>query len=470
VQRVAAKAPAIVLNAASSGPTVSADAYGAELGTWYDFTRPFVNPTLAAANVHLVRFPGGSESDLYHWENGGMICDPNQGYIYRTATFDNVMRDVAAPLSLDFAITLDYGSNRTCNGGGDPAEAAAWVAYSKSKGYRTRYWTVGNEVYGSWEYDLHPKPHDPVTYSDAVRTGFYPAVKAADSTAQLGVVVDTPDDTKWNDVVLRQAQPFDFVELHYYPQYVHDSDSFLLGAAITNFVSDLAGLRKQMTAAGVAATVPIYLGEFNNDAGEEGKQSISIVNGLFNGEMLGSLVNAGVPRATWWLAYGACDEKGDYSKSLYGWQHFGSEAMFSDGLPSAAEGCPNVPHIPGGTPFPSARTLALFSQTAPAGSQVRTVSLPASLGTRVRAYGFTTRSGYAMILFNNTLSPIAVTAKVDGASKTAFRAELTTYGKAQYDKSQQNQWVGPVTQELGSVSSSVPLTLAPYSMTALTLR
>ena len=459
------------MDAASSGPTVSADVYGAELGTWYDFRRPFVNPSLAAANMHLIRFPGGSESDLYHWENGGTICDPNQGYVYPAATFDNVMRDVAAPLSLDFAITLDYGSNPTCNGGGDPAEAGAWVAYSKSRGYPARYWTVGNEVYGSWEYDLHSKPHDPVTYSNAVRTGFYPAVKAADASAQLGVVVDTPDDAQWNDVVLSQAKPFDFVELHYYPQYVHDSDAFLLGTAITNFVSDLAGLRRQMTAAGVAASVPIYLGEFNNDAGQEGKQSLSIVNGLFNGEMLGSLLNAGVPRATWWLAYGSCDATGgDFSKSLYGWQNFGSEAMFSDGLPSAVEGCPNVARIPGGTPFPSARTLALFSQTAPAGSKVRTVSVPASLGTNVRAYGFSTRRGYAMIFFNNTLASIAVTARIDGASRSAFRAELATYGKAQYDKSKQNRWVGPATQELGNVSSSVPLTLPPYSMTALTLR
>jgi hypothetical protein len=469
VRRAAANAPAVVLNAASSGPTVSADAYGAEISTWYDFTKPFVNPSLAAANMHLIRFPGGSESDLYHWENGA-LCDPNAGYVLPVANFDNLIRDVASPLKADVSITLNYGSNQACNGGGDPAEAGAWVAHAKSLNSPAHYWTVGNEVYGSWEYDLHAKKNDPVTYSNAVRTGFYPAVKSADSRAQLGVVVDTPDDAKWNKVVLRQARPFDFVELHYYPQYQQDSDSFLLGAAISNFVSDLAGLRKQMTAAGVASSVPIYLGEFNNDAGEEGKQSVSVVNGLFEGQMLGSLLNAGVPRATWWLAYGGCDQQGDYSKSLYGWQHFGTETMFSDGLPSAAEGCPNVPNIPGGTPFPSARALALFSQTAPAGSQVRTVSLPGSLGSNVRAYGFSTRGGYAMVLFNNTLASIAVTARIAGASRTAFRAQLATYGKAQYDESKQNRWVGPVTQELGSVSSSVPLTLPPYSMTALTLR
>ena len=66
--------------------------------------------------------------------------------------------------------------------------------------------------------------------------------------------------------------------------------------------------------------MPIYLGEFNNDAGNEGKQSVSIVNGLFLGQMLGTLMKAGVPMATCWLAYGSCDESGDFSKKLYGWQ------------------------------------------------------------------------------------------------------------------------------------------------------
>ena len=89
-----------------------------------------------------------------------------------------------------------------------------------------------------------------------MRTGYYPAVKKADAQAKLGVVVDTPNDTAWNDVVLRKAQPFDFVELHYYPEYNVDSDQELLGPAIDNFASDLTGLRKQMTAAGVSKNVP----------------------------------------------------------------------------------------------------------------------------------------------------------------------------------------------------------------------
>jgi hypothetical protein len=308
-----------------------------------------------------------------------------------------------------------------------------------------------------------------VTYSEAVRTGYYPAVKHADSSAQLGVVVDTPNDTAWNEVVLRKAQPFDFVELHYYPEYNVDSDKQLLGPAIDNFAHDLSGLRAQMTAAGVAKGVPIYLGEFNNDAGNEGKQSVSIVNGLFLGQMLGTLMKAGVPMATWWLAYGSCDETGDYSKKLYGWQHFGSEALFSDGLPDPYEGCANTPKIPGGTPFPTARVMALLAKEIPAGSKVRSVTVPGSLSPNVRAYGFAQSSGYAIVFFNNTLKAIAIDARVSGSGKGSFAAALSVYGKAQYDESKNDHWIGPVTRNLGTVKTTVPLTLPPYSISVLSL-
>jgi alpha-N-arabinofuranosidase len=465
----ATDAPAVTLDARSSGPTVSSDLYGASLDTWYDFLQRFVNPSLRKTGIHLVRFPGGSESDAYHWSNGGSVCD-NQGYITPPSTFDHLMTHVAGPLNIDIAITLNYGSNRACNGGGEPSEAGAWVAHAKSRGYHVAHWTVGNEVYGSWEYDLHAHPHDPHTYADAVRTGYYPAVKSADPQAKLGVVVDTPDDRAWNDVVLREAGPFDFVELHYYPEYNNDNDQFLLGAAIDNFGKDLDGLRAEMTRAGVAKSVPIYLGEYNNDAGNEGKQSVSIVNGLFVGQMLGTLANAGVPMSTFWLAYGSCDENGDFSKKLYGWQHFGTEALFSDGLPNSYEGCANTPKIPGGTSFPTAHVMALMASGFPQGSNVRSVSLSRPLHGRVRAYGVARDNGFTFALYNNTLSAVSIRARVRNSGRSAFAATLVTYGKSQYDKSKNDQWVGPVTKMLGNVGPAVPLSLPPYSLSILSLQ
>lgn len=465
--RTNASVPILELDAHSTGPTVSADVYGASLDTWYDFLNPFVNPSLHETGIHLVRFPGGSESDAYHWENGGSVC-ADQGYITPSSTFDHLMSRVAHPLGIDVAITLNYGSNRACNGGGEPSEAAAWAAYAKNHGYRVSFWTVGNEEYGSWEYDLHAHPHDPHTYAAAVRDGYYPQVKKADPNAQVGIIVDTPNDHAWNDIVLLQAQPFDFVEVHYYPQFNVDSDAFLLGPAIDTFARDLRGLRKEMDAAGLPATLPIYLGEYNNDAGKEGKQSVSIVNGLFVGQMLGTLMNAGVPRSTFWLAYGSCDENGDFSKKLYGWQHFGSEALFSDDLPNPNEGCAKTPDIPGGTPFPTARVVALMANEIPAGAKVRGITVTGKLD-HVRAYGFAEGDGYAFALFNDTLDPVDVNARIANSGHAHFSAVLSTYGKAQYDKSKNGEWVGPRKQRLGTVGDTIPLTLPPYSLSLLRL-
>jgi len=243
-----------------------------------------------------------------------------------------------------------------------------------------------------------------------------------------------------------------------------------LGAAITKFAVQLKDLRSQMDAANVPKSVPIYLGEYNNDSGEEGKQSVSIVNGLYLGQMLGTVLDAGLPMATWWLAYGSCDEDGDFSKNLYGWQNFGSEALFSDGLPDPYVNCNDTPKIAGGTPFPTARVMAMFAAGVPPGSQVRTVDVAGSLHTHVRAFGFAAGHGFALVLFDNTLKSIKLTAKIENSGQSSFDATLATYGKAQYDQSKQNKWTGPTQKSLGKVGTSIPLTLPPYSITVLSLQ
>ena len=127
VPAAAASPESIVVDAAHGFPAVSEDLIGASLATWSDVTQPYVKQTFISTGLRSVRWPGGSESDAYHWQNGGTICD-GQGYVYPASTFDNFMNDAAIPAKLDVSLTLNYGSNATCDGGGDPAEAAAWVS------------------------------------------------------------------------------------------------------------------------------------------------------------------------------------------------------------------------------------------------------------------------------------------------------------------------------------------------------
>ena len=96
----------------------------------------------------------------------------------------------------DLALTANYGTNETCTGGGDPAEAAAWAAAAVTDGITVSHITVGNEEYGSWEEDLHAIQHDPTTYAAAVKGsrrasgGYYDLIKAANGSTLVGVVVD----------------------------------------------------------------------------------------------------------------------------------------------------------------------------------------------------------------------------------------------------------------------------------------
>ena len=467
---VAPSGQQIVADFSKLGPAVSPDVYGASQVTWTTITNSGTASILSGAGLKLIRWPGGSESDVYHWENGGTLCF-NSGYIASGSTFDNFMQDDVIPANLDVAVTLDYGTNSACNAGGDPAEAAAWVAYAKSKGYRVSYWTVGNEVYGSWEEDLHTPAHDPGTYANAVATGYYPQIKAADSTAKVGVVVAGSYSPSWDQTVLQKAK-YDFVELHYYAQAPgSESDSWLLDSGPQDFAANLSNLRSEMTANG-AGSVPIYVGELNSVYSNPGKQTVSITEGLWAGMVLAEAMKQGVHAMTWWTAFGGCDTGNNDSSSLYGWQDFGTYTLFSDGIPTPYE-CPGISEsIPFGTPFPAARAYKLTSSFAPPGSKLSLDTTVPSTQPLVRAYAARNGTGYALMLFNlSQTASTNVTVALSGASKSTFTVTSLRYGRAQYDKSKNNgPWVGPVTQSTGTVTFPYALALPPYSMTVLRLR
>jgi hypothetical protein len=178
---------------------------------------------LRAAGITTLRYPGGGYSDNYHWSVHKMTkwkgTDPPQyGYLGPNTDFGHFLQLVEA-IQGTAIITVNYGSNLAGTGGGEPAEAAAWVAYANglptdqkvigkdSTGYdwktvghwaslraakplevddgqnflriahaepfHIRYWEIGNEVYGNayyekdeegYEGDLHaPYDKDPKT-------------------------------------------------------------------------------------------------------------------------------------------------------------------------------------------------------------------------------------------------------------------------------------------------------------------
>jgi hypothetical protein len=467
----------VTVNPANPGIAVTNQLLGMNMAVWDDATLAEAVTPFETAGIKAVRWPGGSTSDVYHWEGTANTPSspsecPTGSFADPSATFADFVSELAVPAGLDIALTADYGTNPACNGGGLPSEAAAWVANALTLGVTVSHMTVGNEVYGHWETDMHSPQWDPPTYAAAVgnstSNGYYQQIKAASPKTLVGVAVDAGapavDDVTagWDTTVLADSQ-FDFVEYHYYPQGPGgESDSFLVQQAAQGLTTNINTIKTELSAAGKAA-MPIYVGEMGSVSSNPGKQSWSITQGLFAGQVLGEMMNDGISRATWWIGFGNCNgTAGNDSASLYGWQDFGAYNVFSDG--SLDSGCPNAGSL--GTPNPTAIAFQLFSQVLIDGEHVLTPSVTGDT-TDVVAYAATNSGGTALVLFNrNENSSETVQVTLTGKTTSTSVTE-TTYDKAIYDESNPattNTWAPPITTNLGAPALPLTLTLAPWSM------
>ncbi len=457
-------AATVTVNPAAPGAPVTNLILGMNMANWQPQTLAAIPKALKSAGIAATRWPGGSISDIYHRSTN---TECGGGYVAQGATFDDFVHDVVVPDKLDLAVTVNYGTNAACNAGGVATEAAAWVTYAKSKGYTVSHWTVGNENYGSWETDLHKAKNDATTYAKAVATGFYPAMKAADANALVGVPVEPGWSPAWDPIVLSHAK-YDFVEYHFYAQEPgSESDTYLVNQAARDFATQLSTIKSELATAGHSET-PIYVGELGSVSYNPGKQTSSITQALFAGQALGEMMNAGISRATWWLGFGGCADasSGNFASSLYGWQNFGGYMVFSDGTPE--DGCPNATTTKIGTLLPTARAFALFALVAHQGERALGTSLSGS-SANVRAYALTQNGGTALVLFNlNPSAPIRMTVAVTGIN-AASAVTLDTYDKAIYDKSQTNVWAAAQETKLGAKALPFALNLAPWSMNVLRL-
>jgi hypothetical protein len=461
--------------------TVTDQLMGMNLAAWYDVVgnSTAVNAAFGQAGIKAIRWPGGSWSDAWHWRTSTTNLLP---YLCNTAgtgtswggynSFADFVTSIAKGGTYDLALTANYGSNATCTGGGDPAEAATWVAEAVREGYPPSHMTVGNEDYGSWEFDLHPKQWDAPTYASSVigTNGYYRLITAASPTTKVGVVVDAGAiQSTWDNTVLSTAKgSYDFVEYHYYAKNPgHEDDTYLVHTAAPDLTANLNKVKAELHAAGNDG-IPIYVGEMGSVSSDPGKQSWSITQGLYAGQTLGEMMNAGVVRATWWIGFGNCNgAAGNNSSSLYGWQTFGAYNVFSDGPADAA--CPGSGPI--GTMSPTARAFQLFSNLAVTGEHVLGATVNGDM-TNIRAYAATHSGGTALFLFNlneNQSQPVTVTLSGQAASSGVT---ILTYDKSLYDLTNAATpvWADLKTTPLGAQNLPLILTLTPWSMNLVIIK
>ncbi|HEY7355755.1 MAG TPA: cellulose-binding protein, partial [Ktedonobacterales bacterium] len=291
---------------------------------------------LRADGVRVMRFPGGSTADDFHWQTNTL---DDSGASAGTDTFDQFMQVVqhvgATPI-----ITVNYGS-------GTPEEAAAWVRYANiTKHYHIRYWEIGNEIYGNstyggnWERDLHAP--GPASYaSNSLQ--FIQAMKAVDPSIQIGLVLTAPGNwpdgvtsasspQPWNDTVLPAAcAAANFVVVHWYPQGpTGETDAGLLAAprngastpvsftpSIPSMVSTLRSEISQYCGAHASA-VQIMTTETNSVSYNPGKQTTGLVNALYLAENYLTWLGNGVASVDWWDVHNSEVTGTNDSSSLYG--------------------------------------------------------------------------------------------------------------------------------------------------------
>jgi len=267
---------------------------------------------------------------------------------------------------------------------------------------------------------------------------------------------------------------YDFVEYHYYPEAPgSESDSFLVNQAAQDLTANINTIKAELTNWGTTGT-PIYVGEIGGAYSNPGKQSWSITQGLYAGQVLGEMMNDGVSRLTWWIGFGNCDgNSGNDSSSLYGWQNFGAYNVFADGAGDTG-GSDNSPCNYGGpigTMSPTARAFQLFSNVAVTGESVLTTNVTGDTADVV-AYAATHSGGTALVLFNRnetTAEPVVVT--LSGQSSSTG-VTVITYDKAIYDQSSSTipVWAAPATTNLGAQSLPLSLTLTPWSMNVVLIK
>jgi len=109
-------------------------------------------PYLKTAGVTTPRYPGNhGVADLYHWSTASLTKYKASGDAVYLAPESNMANFAQTAEKMGGAlIVVNYGSNVDGTGGGEPAEAAAWVAYANGDPADTR--AIGKDSTGhDWQ-------------------------------------------------------------------------------------------------------------------------------------------------------------------------------------------------------------------------------------------------------------------------------------------------------------------------------
>jgi hypothetical protein len=417
--------------------------WDAELGTTE------VSDLLRSAGVQMLRYPGGSYADIYHWRDH---TAPG-GYVAPGTDFDTFMA-AARRVGAQPMIIANYGT-------GTPQEAADWVRYANvTKDYHVTYWTVGNENYGNghygsaWEADEHADK-SPAEYASNV-VAYAEAMKAVDPAIKVGAVLTMPgnwpdglvgagDQGTWNEVVLARAgAAIDFVDVHWYPGGGTAAEALSKPEHIPDAVHLL---RQQIdTYAGARADrIGISMTETNVGVGPNTQPAA-----LFLADVYSGLLENGVFTVHWWNVHNGIGTVA----TVAGQTDYGDFGMLSSGA-CLADG--SVCEPPLNTPFAPYHALDLMSSFIRPGDQLVRAGTADPL---VSAHAARRSNGDLAVLLVNKDSEQARTVTLDYHGWMPARTVPTVASYTNGADAVRSMATGTATSQV----------LPAYSLTLLTLR
>lgn len=484
---------------------------------------------LQAAGLRTIRVPGGSLSDEYHWRTNTTLANSwtwangFDGFVtlitgLKAQAFITVNYGTGTPEEAAAWVAYANAASNLQGSGADVTigvdakgydwkTAGHWSAMrstaplgtndgsnflriSRSAALGFKYWEIGNECYGTWETDEQAVKHDPYTY--AVRAKDYIArMKAVDPAIKIGVVVNVGEDSNvnntnhpatnprtnavhngWTPVMLTTLRQNgvtpDFIIYHRYDQAPgQETDAFLLQSAKT-WPTDVANLRQQLTdylgAAGVG--VEIVVTENNSVYSDPGKQTTSLVNGLFLADSIGNLLQTEVNGLMWWdIRNGTPTNNGqllgNQSSSLYGWRNYGDYGMLS----SPTTGYATTYY----ERYPTYHVMKLLSYFARGGDAVVKAT---SSNAQLAVFAAKRADGALTLLVLNKDPSVTLNASI---ALTGFvppaTANVYSYGIPQDNAAKPGATGSPEITAVGMTvsGSTFSAPFAPYSVTVISL-
>lgn len=347
------------------------------------------------------------------------------------------------------------------------------------------YWEIGNECYGNWEYDQHGVSgsglsgtvQDPYTYAQAFQN-YYNKMRAVDSTIRIGAVAIPGEDaygngthaaanpnegntlhSGWTPVVLATLKSLGlaphFLIFHEYPQEPGTENDATLLQAGSVIAGNAINLRKMLTdyVGGTAGTgVELAMTELNSVSYNPGKQSVSLVNGLFMADCYGKLANTEFNACMWWILRNGTDTGNNISSNLYGWRSFGDYGMVASG---------DRGDTPLNTPYPPFYASGLLTHWGRGGDLVVSATSSYSL-----------LSSYAAKLADGSIALLVVNKHPTTDIATQFTLSGFTTGtnvalSYAYGKPNDLALAGLTSGILNNAASTFTYTFPSYSMTVL---